>query len=358
MSGSSNLFKFTISGADVTMYKLKNGVFVVDSLDDNQSLSYDADTGNVTLKETYADHIELKLFQQTPSTTDDPSLYVKGAETYTSLDGTVIVQDDYDHDGSDDDVIVGSIADDNHHGGAGNDDISGGRGDDDLNGDDGNDTLVGASGDDNLHGGNGDDHLVGGSGVDHEFGDDGSDKIVGNDGDDSLSGGAGDDKGLGGNGADDISGDDGNDVLKGGADDDGLHGGNGDDRLDGGTGNDDIVGGSGRDALKGGDGADTFIFANGDTGSTRLTADRIADFSHAQGDHVDLSAVDADTLTDGDQAFTFIGTAAFGSHAGELRYDVVDGKSFVSGDTNGDGVADFVIRMDHVTTLVAEDFVL
>ncbi|MDF8331748.1 calcium-binding protein [Novosphingobium cyanobacteriorum] len=358
MSGSSNLFKFTVSGSDVTMYKLKKGVFVVDSLDANQSLSYDADTGNVTLKETYADHIELKLFQQTPSTTDDPSIYVKGAETYTSLDGTVIVQDDYDRDGNDDDVINGSIADDKHHGGRGNDNINGGRGDDDLNGDDGDDSLVGATGDDSLHGGHGDDHLVGGSGNDHESGDDGSDNMQGNGGDDLISGGAGDDKGSGGNGADDINGDDGDDSLKGGADDDSLDGGNDDDKLDGGTGDDDLTGGSGRDTLKGGDGADTFIFANGDTGGTRLTADRIADFSHAQGDHVDLSAVDADTLTDGDQAFTFIGTAAFGSHAGELRYSVFDGKSFVSGDTDGDGVANFMIRMDHVTTLVAEDFVL
>ena len=39
--------------------------------------------------------------------------------------------------------------------------------------------------------------------------------------------------------------------------------------------------------------------------------DTLVDFSHAQGDTFDLSAIDANTATAGNQAFTFIGEAAF-----------------------------------------------
>jgi hypothetical protein len=37
---------------------------------------------------------------------------------------------------------------------------------------------------------------------------------------------------------------------------------------------------------------------------------------------------------------------------------VIKGHAFVSGDTNGDGTADFVIRLDHVSVLDASDFML
>jgi hypothetical protein len=90
-------------------------------------------------------------------------------------------------------------------------------------------------------------------------------------------------------------------------------------------------------------------------GATRGTADRITDFTSGQ-DKLDLAAVDANTLLGGDQAFAFVGTAAFSSTAGELRYEQVSGNTYVSGDTNGDGIADFMIALDGLHTLVGTDF--
>jgi len=60
----------------------------------------------------------------------------------------------------------------------------------------------------------------------------------------------------------------------------------------------------------------------------------------------------------GNQTFTFIGTESFRNVAGELRYQEISGNTFVYGDTNGDGVADFMIRLDGGHALVAGDFVL
>lgn len=394
MSGSK-IYKFVIDGSNVTMFKLKDGVFVARELDHDQTLTYDATSGTVTLRETNEDHIEVKTFAPTLDTTDDPSLFVRIAESETTLDGTLIVKDDHDGDGSDDDVIRGGGYNDHHHGGRGDDHIGGRGGNDDLYGDDGNDVLSGGTGDDTVHGGNDDDEISGGKGNDHEYGDDGNDhidgddgtdeihggdgsdvisggrggddvsgddgndQVSGNDGDDDLSGGGGDDVVNGGTGSDDVSGDDGNDNLSGGLGNDHVHGGAGNDKVVGGGGDDTLEGGSGKDFFTGGAGADTFTFDDGDFGGlTKKTADRISDFNHGQGDHIDLSSVDADTTTDGDQAFTFIGTGAFTGHAGELRYSVSSSRAMLSGDTNGDGVADFAVRLDHVSSLVAEDFVL
>jgi serralysin len=139
-----------------------------------------------------------------------------------------------------------------------------------------------------------------------------------------------------------------------------LSGGDGDDTLNGLDGADKLVGGLGRDVMTGGAGADRFIFRTGDFGGvTADTADEITDFSHAERDRISLSAIDANTLTGTvNDAFAFIGSAAFGHHAGELRYEIVAGTGYVQGDTNGDGLADFWIRIDHGPALVAGDFVL
>ena len=58
------------------------------------------------------------------------------------------------------------------------------------------------------------------------------------------------------------------------------------------------------------------------------------------------------------EAFAFIGTAAFSHTAGELRYEEVSGFTYVYGDTNGDGIADFMIRLDGLHALSSGDFVL
>ena len=189
-------------------------------------------------------------------------------------------------------------------------------------------------------------------------GDDGKDKVSGGDGNDDVSGGTGDDNVSGGNGNDSVSGDDGNDKLLGGDGNDTLTGGVGNDNLTGGAGDDILSGGAGRDILAGGLGSDSFVFEDGDLAGATVNPDRILDFRHSEGDVIDLSGVDANITVGGDQAFTFIGTAAFSNTAGEVRMSVGTAAVILSGDTDGDGVADFAIRIDGATPLEIADLVL
>lgn len=173
-----------------------------------------------------------------------------------------------------------------------------------------------------------------------------------------LEGGAGDDR-LSGLGGDDmLDGGTGDDMLDGGTGDDLLMGGAGHDVLIGGRGDDVLIGGGGADRLEGGKGADTFVYTLRDL---IPAADRILDFSTAEGDRIDLSGIDADAAVDGDQTFSFLGTAAFtgaGGTAGELRYEAADrGFLLVQGDVNHDGLADFTLLV-RAPALAATDFVL
>ena len=194
------------------------------------------------------------------------------------------------------------------------------------------------------------DVLIGNSSANTLIGYGGNDTLSGMAGDDILNGSLGNDKLDGGANNDYLSGDDGNDVLIGGA---------GNDSLRGGSGADTLTGGAGKDELIGGLGADKFIFAKADFGgTTAATAETITDFTQTEADRIDLSAVDASSKVAGDQAFTFIGSAAFHNVAGELRYAQINGSTYVQGDTNGDGVADFWIGLNGLNTLKAADFVL
>ena len=161
-----------------------------------------------------------------------------------------------------------------------------------------------------------------------------------------------------GGGDDSIKTSGGDDVLAGGNGADRLNAGGGRDHLDGGNGNDNLMGGAGIDVLTGGVGADRFIFDEDHTGATRARADRITDFSQNEGDRVVLSNLDAIVSSDADDAFTFIGEARFSGEAGELRFSQIDGNTFISGDTNGDKVSDFVIQIDGLVDLSAGDFKL
>jgi hypothetical protein len=77
-----------------------------------------------------------------------------------------------------------------------------------------------------------------------------------------------------------------------------------------------------------------------------------------EGDKFSLVDLDANALVDGDQAFTFIGSAAFSGVAGQLRYWKQDGDTYIWGDVDGDAVADFQIVVDPLVNLVASDFIL
>ncbi|WP_225009885.1 M64 family metallopeptidase [Novosphingobium percolationis] len=167
---------------------------------------------------------------------------------------------------------------------------------------------------------------------------------------------------TGGNGSDQIFGGSGDDRLTGGAGRDQLLGGAGADRLSGGDGADVLTGGSARDLFTGGAGNDRFVFDDGDFGAkTTSGCDRILDFT--KGDRIDLSAVDGDTRAGhgGDQAFAFIGTAAFNTGdaaIGELRCAYSATSTYIYGDQNGDGRADFMLALTGTTPLAASDFVL
>jgi Ca2+-binding RTX toxin-like protein len=137
-----------------------------------------------------------------------------------------------------------------------------------------------------------------------------------------------------------------------------MYGNKAANRLDGNGGGDTLVGGRGNDELHGGSGADVFIFAKGDTGKTGAKADTIADFSQADNDVIDLTAWDANSRQANDQAFTFIDGAKFHKVAGELRTFDNGVDTFVQGDTNGDGKADFLIRLNGVVDLAGGDFAL
>jgi serralysin len=81
--------------------------------------------------------------------------------------------------------------------------------------------------------------------------------------------------------------------------------------------------------------------------------DQILDFVRAQGDKIDLAGIDAKTHTAHNNAFHFIGAAAFHHHDGELRC----AGGVIQGDVNGDGKADFEIHVN-LATLIGTDFIL
>ncbi len=302
-------------------------------------------------------------------------------------------------------TIVGGAVGDTLGGGAGDDTLGGEAGDDVLNGGDGADRLIGGTGADIMNGGAGNDVLVvdnagdvtnggdgvdtvqivtagltytigsdvetisnvsggaldvtlnalantygGSAGVDTVFAGAGNDMIYGRGGNDILFGEDGTDRLFGEAGFDTLVGGAGNDLLYGGADGDDLRGEAGNDTLYGEAGNDLFFGGAGLDIMSGGLGADTYRFDSGDTGSTIATADRITDFSSAQGDRIDISGAGSFSA--------FIGSAAFSNTAGEVRTQVIGGNTYIMGDANGDGIADLMIRLNGTVTVGANDILL
>ena len=233
--------------------------------------------------------------------------------------------------------LIGSAFGDKLQGNGGANRLSGGAGNDQLYGEDGNDVLIGGAGADKLYGGNGSDtasYADAKAGVVASFA-----KPTSNTGDargdtysaiENLTGSAYADR-LEGNGAANI--------------------------INGGSGNDQIYGAGGADKLYGGAGADRFVFMSYKD-STTTVRDMIYDFSQSQGDRIDLSGIDARSSTSTNDAFTFIGEKAFTKSSGQLRYVNSDGDTFLYGDVNGDGVADFSVRLDKTIDFVRGHFIL
>ena len=123
---------------------------------------------------------------------------------------------------------------------------------------------------------------------------------------------------------------------------DARHGGAGRDRLEGGIGNDILTGGAG---------ADAFGFLSAADGN-----DLIQDFRRAEGDKINLSGIDADPLTAGDQAFVFAdGAASGGRQPGTVRATKGADTTTIEADT-GAGVLTF--RVQGVVSFAADDFIL
>jgi serralysin len=235
-------------------------------------------------------------------------------------------------------------------GGTGNDTLSGGAGNDTLDGKGGSDKLYGKDGNDVLTGGAGRDRLDGGAGTDtasYATAVTGlvADLVVTSNntrdayGDTYVS----IENLTGSNYGDSLRGNDAANVIRGGA---------GNDSLYGRGGNDVLRGDSGADMLSGGAGADVFDF-NSIKDSMPSAPDTIRDFVRGV-DHIDLRTIDANSKLSGDQAFSFIGSKAFGGQAGQLKLS----NGVLSGDINGDKVADFQIKVSGISTLASSDFYL
>lgn len=226
----------------------------------------------------------------------------------------------------------------------GTDLIQGQAGSQVLVGNGGDDVLFGQAGNDVLNGGLGNDTLNGGTGVDTATYATATGGVTVNLSAGTATGAAGTDllssiENATGSGFDDtLTGSSGNNVLIGGA------------------GNDTLIGGLGADSLTGGLGADHFVYGAVADSPFSGAVDAINDFSHADGDKIDVSGIDA--ITGGaDDPFTFV--AHFTNHPGELEVLTVGTNIYrVLADINGDGTADLQITVHSTTSLVAGDFIL
>jgi Ca2+-binding RTX toxin-like protein len=247
-------------------------------------------------------------------------------------------------------VVTGIAAID---GGAGADSITGSEGADTIVGNTGNDLLLGQGGDDVflLAGGAGNDTIDGGAGYDAiRASADFTLLTWGNISNvEEISGVA---RIAGGTGNDviDLTGITLNGVSS-------IDGGAGADTITGSAGADTIIGGAGADVLTGGAGADVFRFDALLQSRAADGIDRITDFVSGS-DRIQLSAIDANIALAGDQAFTFIGNAAFSGTRGELQVTSVGGDTYISADVDGNKSIDFQVVLTGTHDLSSADFVL
>lgn len=277
-----------------------------------------------------------------------PSYDTAGGENTKTLNIALGVTVENAFGGSADDVIRGNTANNIIRGNAGNDTMEGGTGADVLEGGDGDDTIWGRNpgvvttdGNDTITGGNGNDTIDGGAGNDRINGDAGNDLVYGGSGNDTLYGYYSYDTLIGG---------DGNDYLFGYSSNDSLVGD---------SGNDTLYGHTGRDTLDGGVGYDTLVYtstAQSKAGSSNRDQIYFESPGNFVADVIDVSGIDADTTVSGNQAFVFIGTAAF-TGPGQIRVQAGGADTLILFNTDADSSTEMEILSRDGSAYVPEDYV-
>ncbi|MES2944725.1 MAG: calcium-binding protein [Pseudomonadota bacterium] len=133
-----------------------------------------------------------------------------------------------------------------------------------------------------------------------------------------------------------------------------LSGSSAANEIDGGAGNDTLGGGGGKDTLTGGSGNDVFVYnLLSDSGPVSSKWDVITDFVRGQ-DRIDLSALDANTATTTNTAFTrFIGSTDNFTAVGQLKFS----GGVLYGNTDADAAAEFAIELTGISELDLTDLI-
>lgn len=337
---------------------------------------------------------QVQALMKTPTTLDDvvwtassgtSSLDLLAGNDTLRIQGSSIVTV---RGGDGDDVVRGDSALNygtvTAYGDAGNDYLEGKRDADTLYGGDGNDTLLGNMGADKLYGGSGDDVIRGDAGTNYYNdildGGDGDDLVFADYGDVIVIGGTGVDtldmtyspstlaiaydlgstisqitiagtarnwtgfeNVVAGAGDDTIYGSSGDNVLRGMGGNDVIDGRGGSNTLDGGDGNDLLVSRGLMDRLIGGTGADTFSFASLASGQEHI----IDDFQSGI-DRIDLRTMSQMEQSSYGRPLSYIAGDAFSGIAGQVRFE----SGNLTYDLNGDMVADGIVHMTGITTLL------
>ena len=142
-----------------------------------------------------------------------------------------------------------------------------------------------------------------------------------------------------------------------------FQGGAGVDTFNGLDGNDVMIGGGGADRLTGGLGADLFKYLGlGDAPYFLVRSEKITDFSAAEGDRIDLSAIDAKSNTVFNDAFTYLGLADFSptNATGQLIFDYDETLNLggLFGSVNADATPELAIWLPGVSSLSASSLIL
>jgi Ca2+-binding RTX toxin-like protein len=138
------------------------------------------------------------------------------------------------------------------------------------------------------------------------------------------------------------------------------------------SGNNTITAVNAPEVMIGGAGADTFVFNSTNAAGNGNNRALIMDFQQGV-DHINLSGIDANTTVNGNQAFNFIGTAAFSDTnpsnalaAGQVHYLLFDAdgngtqeSTLIQGNVNNTLTPDFEILLrNYISPLTAGDFTL